>query len=490
MSAKISRRGFLLLWTALAGPLVCASAGLAAGKPKPGGDNGIGGTGYAPTDNGVGGAGFAPEDRGIGGTGFIGIIRKFGSVYVNGARIVYPADAEILVDGAPAQIADLRLGQSTRIVATPSGKDFETRRIEVVSEAVGRVDRIAGRWVSVLGQNAYLPSASVAKKLKTGDRIAISGLRRPDQTIVATAVERRDGARDQIAGLLTRDGAGALRIGGQTVVGVDPGLAGGRVRVVGAREGEAFVARLAAPDGPAALGAVRKLSIETFVAHQQGAVVTASGLTVQNIGGELRRPQLVVMTGALAADRQFIAEKVFSVGPGGGFEPPHGGGGFPPGGGSGGSFPPGGGPGGGFSPGGAPHGGLPGGGHFGNLPTPGSGLANGGASHFSGAGGVPGSGAVPGAGGAALPVPNLPSGGASSGELFGAGPAGQGFGGGLSGGGALPNGASLPSGVNLPSGASFPSAGGLPNAGGLPSMPTPGGGAIGNGPFGGFFRGR
>ncbi|MBE7245533.1 MAG: hypothetical protein INR63_11310, partial [Actinomycetospora chiangmaiensis] len=77
-------------------------------------DQGIGGTGMMRTD--------APRDpplgegdRGIGGTGVIGTIRRFGSIVVNDLRIAYPKDAEVRVDGAPAGIADLRIGQVVRV---------------------------------------------------------------------------------------------------------------------------------------------------------------------------------------------------------------------------------------------------------------------------------------------------------------------------------------------------------------------------------------
>ena len=204
MNARVllSRRELLRLFALLAG-----GKAFAAEKPKAG-DNGIGGTGLKPADNG------------IGGTGFVGTIRKFGSVWVNGERIAYPPDVLIRIDGEPAAQSALRIGQVARLVAERRDGAWTTGGIVIVSDVVGPITRLEGARFEALGQTVELAAPKLARGLKVGDRVAVSGLRRPDQTIVASLVQRRETGPDQIAGVLVEDGQNAFRIGGQRVTGV------------------------------------------------------------------------------------------------------------------------------------------------------------------------------------------------------------------------------------------------------------------------------
>ncbi len=331
---------------------------LAAEKPKPGGDNGIGGTGYQPGDNG------------IGGTGFIGAIRKFGSVWVNGERIAYPADVRIRIDGEPAVASQMRIGQVARLVAAPRDGVLTTDRIVILSEVVGPVGRIDKARLEVLGQSVELRSARMARGLKVGDRVAVSGLRKPDQTIVASLIERRDPGPDQIVGILARDAGGQFHIGAQTVTGVGAGVIGQRVIVRGTAADGAFAALETKLDTLIGIGPARTLSVETWVTRRDGEVVTASGVRVERAGDIGTGSFHVVINGELGQNGALIARSVELPTRRGDFAPPRGpGGAGGPGGGAGG---PGGGganrPGAPFGPGtnrpGGPAGGMngPGGG--------------------------------------------------------------------------------------------------------------------------------
>jgi Domain of unknown function (DUF5666) len=356
----ISRRRFLLLASLLSGVRA-----FAAEKGSVRGDNGIGGTGYRPGDNG------------IGGTGFVGTIRKFGSVYVNGQRIAYPADATIEIDGSRVEARDMRLGQVARLVADERDGAWTTNRIVIVSEVIGPVTQIGGKTLEVVGQRVQLPNVKIARALKLGDRIAVSGLRRPDQVIVASAVERREGGLDQIAGVLLRGAGGELGIGGQKVAGGSDSLVGQRIVARGGLDSGVFVAVETKRDADIAIGGARNISIETWVTRRDATLETASGVRVEDARGVVRKgSHLVVINGEIGTDGSLIAHQVQVVGSGGGFDP-HGG--------SGGGGPAGGGPGGGgaggsgHAPGGSPHSALPGG--------------------FGGSGGEPGGGGVGALGG-------------------------------------------------------------------------------------------
>ena len=71
------------------------------GAGKRGNDQGIGGTGISRGD-----------DHGIGGTGIVGVIQRFGSIFVNGERIGYAPDVPVRIDGEAASAKALRSGMS------------------------------------------------------------------------------------------------------------------------------------------------------------------------------------------------------------------------------------------------------------------------------------------------------------------------------------------------------------------------------------------
>ena len=71
------------------------------------------------TDQGIGGTGITRgDDHGIGGTGIVGVIQRFGSIYVNGERVTYASDVPVRIDGEAASPEALRIGQLARVVAT------------------------------------------------------------------------------------------------------------------------------------------------------------------------------------------------------------------------------------------------------------------------------------------------------------------------------------------------------------------------------------
>ncbi len=141
-ASSVTRRGLLRLlsgasWLAAAGP-----AGAAGDKIL---DQGIGGTGIRPGPDEEG-------DRGIGGTGVVGTIRGFGSIIVNDLRIAYPADVPVTIDGRPARVEDLRVGQVVRTLAQPGEGGLSTAGIAVIHEVVGPVQGLGADRLTVLGQ--------------------------------------------------------------------------------------------------------------------------------------------------------------------------------------------------------------------------------------------------------------------------------------------------------------------------------------------------
>ncbi|WP_294540428.1 DUF5666 domain-containing protein [uncultured Rhodoblastus sp.] len=400
-----SRRRFLALLSTLA----CGGAFAAEGKK----------------DNGIGGTGFSLElDNGIGGTGFVGTIRRFGSVYINGQRIAYPATAEVVIDGVKADFKQMRIGQVARLVATQDSQGWSTGQITIVHEIVGPIQNIDGRQIEVLGQKIDASALKSIGDFSPGDRVAISGLRRPDQSLVASLIQKTDVGRDQLVGLAARQPSGGLAIGRLPVTGIGDEFAGRRMILRGQFADGRFVATEARAEPLVGLAGVTRISVEAYVERRGDALSMADGVRVigrqkaLDVGhsGAFR----AVITGELDARGAFVAQEIRLPNRAGGFDPPHGGAGGPRGVGGGGQGGTGGGPGGGRSgPGGS------------GLGGPGSGGSGGG-----GLGGPAGGG----------PIGGGPIGGGPGGGVPGGG--GPGFPGGPGGGG--PGGPGEPGGLGGP----------------------------------------
>ncbi len=266
---RLSRRSLLALFAAL--PAFAAARRALAGP----GDQGIGGTGASltPAED--------ENDRGIGGTGVIGTIRRFGSIYVNGMRISYPEDATVRIDGAAAAPASLRIGQVVRVIALDSGGALSTHAINVTSEAVGRVEKIGAKSLTVLSQSVSLANLPRAQRRFTiGDRVAVSGLRRPDGVIVASLVEKRDSGLEQIAGPIEIGADGAPMVGGLKLTNVDPALIGQRAILRGEFADGAFTVAQGQSESALLGGGVRTLSIEAYVERGADGLRVGSGLPI------------------------------------------------------------------------------------------------------------------------------------------------------------------------------------------------------------------
>jgi hypothetical protein len=216
-------------------------------------DRGIGGTGATPRD----------DDRGIGGTGIIGVIQRFGSIFVNGERIGYAPNVPVLIDGALTSAKALRIGQVARVLARRQADGtLTTRRIDVVSEVVGPIENVKAGEITVLGQRVI--SAGSESWRRPGVQVAVFGLRRTDGVIIPSLVVPGRDNPARVAGVLVRDRLG-LRIGGLRLDGVNAALVGQRVQAeVQAVQGVMRVSR-AKPDDLSDLAGARRLLIEAYV---------------------------------------------------------------------------------------------------------------------------------------------------------------------------------------------------------------------------------
>ncbi len=188
-------------------------------------DQGIGGTGAvaqrakdssSSDERGIGGTGMVADvpsdERGIGGTGVrteteqtqrwlaqlqqgekigvVGTINDFGSIWVNGLHIHFDASTPITSDGKAVQVETLNLGQRAVVTAVLRDGKLWAESIELIHEVIGpvsSVDKDRGHF-AVLGQNIrFSDELAGHRKLPTvGQWLKVSGLRNPQQQIVAS----------------------------------------------------------------------------------------------------------------------------------------------------------------------------------------------------------------------------------------------------------------------------------------------------------------
>ena len=219
------------------------------------------------------------RDRGVGGTGVIGTIRQFGSIIVNDLRIAYPKDVSVVIDGTKATAAALRIGHVVQVVAQRGGGQLSTAHISISSEVIGPVEVASATMLTVLGQSVLLDDIMAGEDIRPGDRLAVSGLRRVDGTIVASRIERRRGSRVQVAGLVQMGPDGVVRVGQLAVQGVGQVLLGRRAVLVGSLiEGVLYVTGSRADTDLLDDPTVEYVSMEAYAERQGGKVVFGSGV--------------------------------------------------------------------------------------------------------------------------------------------------------------------------------------------------------------------
>jgi hypothetical protein len=295
----LTRRNFLALTMAL--PAFAGWASKASGGPR---DQGIGGTGVFTLPQSLEG-----DDRGIGGTGVIGTIRRFGSIVVNGLRIGYPTDVSIRIDDEAATAGALKIGQIVHTVATRNDGQLFTRQINVTSEVIGSVEKARAKKLTVLGQTVSLARVPVAqRRWQVGDRVAVSGLRRPDGTIVASLVERRSGALDQLVGRVGVGADGALMVGRLRLGGVDPAYIGQRAILRGLSAGGVFEVVHSQSESMLLGSGFTRLSMEAYVERRKDGLLVGPGLSVGGVDlSQLpsNHSQLVVLDAVVGGNNEW-----------------------------------------------------------------------------------------------------------------------------------------------------------------------------------------
>lgn len=234
-----------------------------------------------PSDRGIGGTGISAQPGGA--IGFLGSIQRFGSIYVNGDRISYPADAEVRIDGRRRSVRDLMIGQVVKTVATPEAGRLVTDRITIDSEVVGAIAALDGARMVVLGQTVDMGTTGTSA-FALGERVAVSGIRRLDGIIEARLVEPAGNRMDQVVGPAIYRGW-LLSIGGLSLFGPDARFDGQRVIVRGRATPRGLMVKTIALDGLPEGPGVTRLSVEAYVARRGSQLQLGSGIVVNGSPG-------------------------------------------------------------------------------------------------------------------------------------------------------------------------------------------------------------
>lgn len=253
--------------------------------------NGIGGTGKAgPDEGGSGGIGGTGKiaGNGLGGTGIIGTISKFGSIWVNNARITYDENTPITIDGKPAKRENLKLGHMVAVLSDKANSDYQARSIDIVHEVIGPIAGIdiKRQRLIVLGQlvqlrsNTRIIEESTGKALKPeqlSDKywLRASGLRNKAGTIIASRLDvfmPKSDATAQIIGHLQINGEGQYQVAGKQVSLADwlkPEDLDRRVMATGKLSDNTFIVESIGKDGTQrVLEEANEILVEGFISFE------------------------------------------------------------------------------------------------------------------------------------------------------------------------------------------------------------------------------
>ncbi len=281
-------------------------------------DRGIGGTGGPATVS----ATSQIADRGIGGTGVVGVVTGFGSVFVNGLEIQYDKTASVDIDGARSSVAALRVGQLVAIRAEGSANAPFTRTISVRSEVVGRIEglELGSGMLTVAGQAVSIqPGTWGANQFGLGDWVKVSGLRRPDGTVLAS---RLDGApagtlfvRGQAVHASGELRVGSLVLGGTAAANVQHGqfvIVSGDYAAGRGRVSTAASDTLSASPADYFGASTNHMIVQAFV-HPEIGTVSINGAKIRSaavVSGQTGHDGIAVVSLQRGADGSYVASDV------------------------------------------------------------------------------------------------------------------------------------------------------------------------------------
>jgi hypothetical protein len=199
---------------------------------------GIGSTGVQAS-SGVGGTG-TQANSGAGGTGIVGIITGFASICVNGLEVHYDAQTSVDIDGLPATVDALNIGQLVAIESSSKGNQLRAQRVSVSHILIGEIENldVAQNTVQIMGQTINLSNKTIGGKgLKPNQIVKISGLATADNLVHALRIDlAATNTPSSIAGVIDQNG----KINGVNITGNNQAIAGRIVQVSGRWDGSSL----------------------------------------------------------------------------------------------------------------------------------------------------------------------------------------------------------------------------------------------------------
>lgn len=175
--------------------------------------------GFTGPRGGIGGTGLARG--GIGGTGVtaIGVIQRFGSIFVNGTEYLLLPTTRYLIDGHHAQNRALRRGNVVFVEARTRGHRRLAETVRVQHALVGVIRAVAqnGRVLTIFGQTVLMSRATIRGRMapdrpfRVGMEVRVSGLPIAPGRWQATRVARLKTPPSHDAPFLIRGSLAAVR---------------------------------------------------------------------------------------------------------------------------------------------------------------------------------------------------------------------------------------------------------------------------------------
>ncbi|MBY0508797.1 MAG: hypothetical protein K2P94_01470 [Rhodospirillaceae bacterium] len=297
---------------------------MAAADSKKNGD-GIGGTGIQTATIKTRGG------DGIGGTGVRGTITGFGSILVNGLKLDFDHTTTVEIDGKPASLEALKIGQIVQGVARTKDGKLNLATVEIQHAVTGPISAIdlATETLTVLGQKVRLNLAgdkaamAAFKTLKAGDMVDVSGLRQADGTIIATRVDQKsDADRMIVRGIVSAVTPTGVRVGAFDIPltgdAAPPLKAGDRITAAGRMINGKFTTDTIAGEAPLPFdNDVVHMSLEGYAPKAAGTPGPLSIDGVEVSGAALppgtQVNARVVVTGRISGPAGMVATGIESV---------------------------------------------------------------------------------------------------------------------------------------------------------------------------------
>ncbi len=266
---------------------------------------------------GIGGTGISRETGGIGGTGLTrerqpviayGPIQAFGSVFVNGREYVVNSHTLVRVDGQPATISNLQVGDIARVRGVITGGNHGyAQNINIVHSVIGPVEQISadGRQAIILGQRLDALGKPIFAGLKPGEMVAVSAQLRANGTWAAGNVAAAPGAAAQLAGpFVIRNGA--ITVAGTPVTlasGLIPPKTGSQVLVAGTVLHNQLIVQRLAPGVTLSAPSGTRVEVSDYFKEQNGQLHAPDGLEITDFpnGDKLNGLEPVEVDGSLAS---------------------------------------------------------------------------------------------------------------------------------------------------------------------------------------------